>query len=392
MGKQLKKVEYDAETEAKFRETLKVASVKAIKTKPTFDTSDLPANCVDKIINFPSEFVSKLKSDDPTKLKVEFVKFIYGKFKVPRLLDKAWTISNVTNDERFNNRYGYNRNDNRPATINRIAQYDFKAWWVCIASGGSLYKDHCKNFLTKKEVHTFINCPHDISLNEAITYSVAVCYDASIGDALRISKSNLQNKSMGGNHGKFWRDVIHFFAMNPPDSVKAIDDLLDYLGHKYNENNTYTVLGQGFTLESLHKKMKDWHYELGRIKVMGDASWEGHGIDDSEFETKDVNDNNKIIIWTMTQIKTARALAEEGNLMRHCVYGYKEQCKRGYSSIWSLKSSRKSGEVKRHLTIELNNHGNIVQARGLANRSPKQDEMNIVTKWCQKEQLYYTGR
>jgi hypothetical protein len=384
MGKQLKKIEYGPEKEAHFRETLKTASIKAVKVKPTFTIDDLPKNCVEKIINDPSKFVSKLKSDDPTKCKIEFVKFVYGKYRVPQLLDKAWTVrhNNYYNDYRFHNQL----QEYRTETL-----YDFNAWWVCVSTGGSLYKDQCKDFLTKKEVHTFLTCPHDITLQEAVIYSVAVCYGASVGEALRLSKSNLKDKNLAVGPNKiFWRDVIHFFSMNTPGSVKDINDLMDYLTHKRNENIAYTVLGQGFTLYSLNKKMKDWHYELARIKVMGGAAWEGHGIANSEFTVKD--EFGKNIRWTMTQITSAKELAEEGNTMRHCVYGYKEECKAGYCSIWSLKSCGESGQVmKRRITIELNNRGEIVQARGLANRKPKADEMNIITKWCCKENLHYSG-
>lgn len=388
MAKQLKKVEYNAEDEAKFRSRLAYAKVEKVKHDP-IEAVKFPEEFSGKTTNKPWEFSSRLKSNDSNKINLEFIKYMYGKYKVPHHMDAAWHYTPPTVEANVHNRYGRNRNQ---PPVRRVDPdiYDYKSWWLCIATGGSLYKDYCKEFLTKKEVHTFINCPHDITLNQTVTYSIALCYGASMGDALRIAKSKLSTKRLNNDiPGKFWREVIQFFAMNTPEKIKDIDDLLDFVWAKYNENLSYTILGQGLTVASLTVKMKNWHYELARIKVMGDSNWEGFAMEDFTYEVEDEYKN--LITWTITQIKTAKALAAEGNAMHHCVYSYRDRCRKGDISIWSVQSCFK-GMVKRRVTIELDNFKSIRQSRGFANRDVKSDERAIILKWCGKEFLSWNTR
>jgi hypothetical protein len=142
----------------------------------------------------------------------------------------------------------------------------------------------------------------------------------------------------------------------------------------------------GNTVEVLQKRMQDWHYELRRIKVLGDSKWTGTYIPDDSFITKDSMDNE--YTWTFTQILSSKVLAEEGNKMHHCVFSYKKSCVEGKISIWSLKKSDMFGIMKPKVTIELGNDGTIRQARGFANRSMKGEESHVVNMWVAKNGLH----
>jgi len=385
MAKQLKKIEYSAEDEAKFRQRLTDTAIRSVKTKYVPDYGKIvPAGFEDKIVNNPNLFTTKSKSSDVQKLKMEFLKYTFGKFRVPSFLDFAWyQHPPATKVHTYNENHRRRRNAvNEVALRKEQTLYNFRAWWICLASGGSLYREYCKDFLTKKEIHVFSTCPHDITPEEAVIYSVALSYGASIGVALRLAKSKLNQKKLNVElSGKFWREVIQFFSMHAPDSIEKTNDLLDYLWAEFNRILNFTPLGKNYTIKTLHNKMKDWHYELARVKVMGDHSWEGIDLPDYEFEFKD--DQKNVRRWTFTQIKTAKVLAAEGTSMRHCVYSYRDMCKSGTTSIWSVKSYNATGVEKRHLTIQMNNVSRrITQVRGRANRAATNHESNMVDKWA----------
>jgi hypothetical protein len=385
MAKQLKKIEYSAEDEAKFRQRLADTAIRSVKPKYVPDYGSIvPSGFENKIVNNPNLFTTKSKSSDVHKLKLEFLKYTFGKYRVPAFLDFAWYKRPAIAETSYNNTYGRLRNDavNQPTPRPEQKLYDFKAWWICLASGGSLYKEYCKDFLTKKEVHVFSTCPHDITPEEAVIYAVALSYGASIGSALRLAKTKLNQKRLDVDvSGKFWREVIQFFSMHTPDTIEHTNDFLDYLWAEFNRSLNFSPLGKNYTIKTLHKKMKDWHYELARVKVMGDHKWDGIDLPDYEIEVED--DSKKKHRWTFTQIKAAKTLAAEGTAMRHCVYSYRDQCKSGLKSIWSVKSYNESGVEKRHLTIEMVNFTRtIVQVRGRANRSATFHEHKIVNKWA----------
>jgi len=246
-----------------------------------------------------------------------------------------------------------------------------------------LYKEHCKDSLTKKEVHVFLNCNLDFQVENALVFSIAKAQKNNEGQANKIAQSKLADKPF--LTVPFWRNVIRFFADNPPENIDLINDLTDYLQHKYTLNNDFSLAGQH--LQTIIRKMHDWHYELRRAKVMGDSRWDGSDIPDQAFYTKDQNGDD--IIWQITQIKTSKRLAQEGSTMRHCVLSYKNRCISGDCSIWSLSKTEKFSMEQPKITIELRRDGMISQVRGLANRAARPEERNILNMWVRKNNLSF---
>ncbi|MBK6933363.1 MAG: PcfJ domain-containing protein [Saprospirales bacterium] len=96
--------------------------------------------------------------------------------------------------------------------------------------------------------------------------------------------------------------------------------------------------------------------------------------------------------YEIVQLNTARALQEESLSMRHCVATYVERCAKGYCSIWSLrKANSGAGQFDRLITIEVNKQGNVVQARGFANRMPDCAEAGLIRAWCAEAGLRVHG-
>lgn len=309
----------------------------------------------------PEILRSRTKSRDRDRRVLELVRHAFGKYPTSRALSRAWT----------------------QPPIGATLKVDFRLWHICVATGGSLYKGHAKEHLTKMETHFFLTCPHDISIAQALCHSVARAAGASAGLALRLSCSKISAKPFDD----FWRQVLRFFSRHAPPSIESTDDLCDYLQHRQYDGGQNILAGM--TFESLKQREIDWQRALQRARVLGDAHWTGRAQPDDVFERRDPKTGD-LVFWDFTQIKNAKELAAEGTRMRHCVFSYKRDIIAGSLSIWSLSRREHFGLVTKKLTIELGCDGSISQARGLANRSARPDELVLLKAWAQHRGLRST--
>jgi hypothetical protein len=334
-------------------------------------------------------FVLRTRSAHRDKQALELARHLFGRFRVPRVLEQAWSsylgAPTLVGAQPLQRRgRGREAGPGQAQNIN-LNNIDFRAWFVCVATGGSLYKTHTKDLLTKKETHTFLGAPAALTLCQAVIYAVAIGAGASVGNALRLARSKLAAEPFGA----FWFDCVRFFCLpdHLPDSVDQTNDLVDYLAARKREDRQFRLLGSSQTLAAVKRRMVEWHRSLARAKDLEGISWEGVAVADFRVEQKDPNHHDKTIVWEIHQITTGKELAAEGTAMRHCVYGYKHSCVEGRCSIWSLTSADTFGHKVRKLTIEVNNYGHIVQMRGLANRTARPEERHIVNLWSRQAGL-----
>lgn len=360
-------------------------------------------------------FSRSLKTSDNGKIAIAVAQHLYGKYRVPQYLTNSWNFviadkhapaANVVENWRRRRLQGIVQNNISTKEIE-----NYCAWYTVAASGGSLWKEHTRSYtapmnggymdvqmFTKKENHAFLNCPlKNANVREAIIYAIASQHDrASIGGITRLCKSKMATFQMNtGNPIEFytrriWREVIHFFTENELP-IRELNDMLDYIQSAYARNTDYSLKGRN--LHTLKRNMQDWHWELNRVKRMGDAQWPGLPVPNTTFEVPQIPD----VEWTMEQITSSKMLANEGTAMHHCVYSYQSSCINGSCAIWSLKKLIKkkgySGAVERSLTIEMNAHdGSLVQIRGFANRAAHQDEMAAVRQWASRNNFRVTSR
>jgi len=85
--------------------------------------------------------------------------------------------------------------------------------------------------------------------------------------------------------------------------------------------------------------------------------------------------------YRIEELRSESALRLEGLLMQHCVESYVEQCRKGLSSIWSLRWYSPAGECTPLVTIELKPTGRIVQAYGKCNIRPKAECQGMIKNW-----------
>lgn len=180
-----------------------------------------------------------IKSRDPAKLRLAAARHLYARFPVPSSLERIWRDTGGLAADEIRLR---------------------KRWYIVAARGGSLYKEGAGRWLTRKEVHRFLNPPGDLSFDQAFWQAVARSYTDDIGVALRIAHSKIARTMR--RHLAFWREVAQFFCANPAP-VETMDDLHDYLVACHRRDSRYSLKGR--TLVSLERQMREWHRDLAAI-------------------------------------------------------------------------------------------------------------------------------
>ena len=336
-----------------------------------------------------------IKTKDVGARRLAIASHIFGKFGVARHVAEIWSTpisvdrevgyvrfqrNERAEDERLKNGF------NNPEEIARIR------WYIAAATGGSLHKLYTNVIFTKKETHAFLTCPLRFPFREAMIYAYGTTHTKDVGILTRLAKSKLADNhtltsalrpDINPNHERavqqsrdvhaFWKDVVRFFCANPVP-INRLNDLYDFLVFRRGEDREFNLKGR--SLESLTGQMQQWHRDQGRVKRLGNRTWNGIDIDDAAIfdKIKDANGDRQIK-WSFHQLKTSKDLADEGNKMHHCVYSYQALCIQGKCAIWSMKKND-----DRAITLEMRGN-DIVQIRGYANRLARPDETAAIRRW-----------
>ncbi|MCG7507471.1 PcfJ domain-containing protein [Mesorhizobium retamae] len=317
----------------------------------------------------PEAWRPKLKTRDPARLRLAAARHLFALYSVPYALEEIWLDGSGL--------------DAAEITLRR-------RWYVVAARGRSLWKEEAKEWLSRKEVHWFLNSSGELGFDEAIWLAVARSYTEDIGVALRIARSKIARTPRAGF--AFWREVTRFFCASPA-TVAEIDDLCDYLAARHEREPDYSVAGR--TLASLHRQMLEWHRDLDAIARIeaarrrafrtregeDDGRWSGSPLDDWSWKPTAGEARLRKEQFAVTQLVTADELVAESRAMHHCVSSYAQKCVSGQASIWSLRRSA-AGSVKRLLTIELDRQHRAVQIRGFGNRLASAEELQVLGRWA----------
>ena len=316
----------------------------------------------------------KLKTRDPARLRLAAARHLYAIYPVPAALEAIWLDSS-----------GLDANEIKLR----------KAWYIAAAGGNSLYKVGASTWLSRKEVHWFLNVSGEFGFEEAFWFAIVRSYTQDCGLAARLARTKIARTPR--SELTFWREVARFFCEHPA-SKEEIDDLCDFLGARHRRDRAYSLKGR--TLGSLRRQMVDWHRDLAaieRIEAMRrraearaqptaaakvqDNGWTGSRLQDWEWRPQPKEAKVYGEWFSIRQLKTAEDLVAESRAMHHCVSMYAAKCIAGYASIWTLR--RKAlGKTERLLTIELDQQHRVVQVRGFGNRLATPDERKILDRWA----------
>lgn len=319
----------------------------------------------------PQSWHPRMKTRDAARLRLAAARHLFSVYPVHAMLERIWI-------------------DDAGLGVDEVRLR--RQWYVTVARGGSLYKAGASTWLTRKEVHAFLNSTAGLSFVEAFWEAIARSYTDDPALALRIARSKIGRTPRG--EIDFWRGVARFFCANPA-SPETIDDLCDYLAERRRGDPGYKL--EGRTLPALIRRMHEWHHDIAaieRIEAMrrrahgraagattANATWVGSPLADWEWVPSSKDAKAKGERFVVRQLKQAEDLVMESRAMRHCVSTYAGKCIAGRASIWSLRRCTKD-RIDRLLTIEVDQQDQAVQVRGLANRLANADERNVVERWA----------
>lgn len=310
----------------------------------------------------------KLKTRDPARLRLAAARHLYARYPVSAALEAIWR-------------------DSEGLQADEIALR--KAWYVAVARGDSLYKAGANAWLSRKEVHCFLNLSGDLTFDEVFWLAIIRSYTDDFGLAARLARTKITRTPRA--ELPFWREVARFFC-GQPTSKEEIDDLCDYVGAMHRHDRAYSLKGR--TLASLRKQMSEWHRDIAaieRIEAMRrraggrtaqvKGAWEGSRLEDWEWQPSAKEAKAHGERFFVRQLKTAEDLVAESRAMHHCVSTYAAKCIAGYASIWVLRRTA-LGKIERLLTIEVDRQNRAVQVRGFSNRVALPEERKIIERWA----------
>ena len=259
-----------------------------------------------------------------------------------------------------------------------------------LAKGGSMKEAVKKGLIkapfTNKMMHVFLTASSSKTVGEAVRMAQVKTYGGDRRMFLEVFRYCPEIGKFGGECSSwepFLDTVIAWMARNPMLDCQQIRPILDYLRHKWREDNSYSMKGR--TVGSVMAAMAAWHNELSKIRAPQKKEFVSSGFVGWREEKENI-DGTKTI-WYIKEILSFKELQEEGRRLHHCVASYGNAIETKRSSIWSLRREEEDG-MYRMMTIEVNNlQRNIVQCRGLCNRSPKGGETNFINKWATKNNL-----
>ena len=331
-----------------------------------------------KVLRDPWAWRPQIKTRDAGRLRLAAARYLFLRYPVAEHLEQIWIdCSGLRHDEI------------------RLR----KRWFIVAAGGGSLYSEGAGEWLSRREVHAFLNPMGSPGFEAAIWQAIARSYSNDPGIVLRIAHSRIAQTPRA--EIRFWREVTRFFCAHPA-TVEEMDDFRDYLADCHRRNSGFSLKGR--TLASLGRQMHEWHRDLeaiARIEVArrraeaerarargqavareasGGGCWRGAAIADWLWSPA-AKDRSRREEYLVIQLRTAADLVVDTRAMHHCVASYAARCIAGQATIWSLRR-RAEGNTERLLTIELDRHHRAIQVRGFANRMPRTEERRLLERWA----------
>jgi hypothetical protein len=289
----------------------------------------------------------------------------------------------------------------------KMPELKWVVWLILLGQGGNLHHA-ARRFgwtVAKRFTHAFAAAPHDLAPVEAAMWAEvaraggdrrdfdrirgcrAYVIDPTAGpdsvpprgpvedDEAWEAEEALDRLRAAAAMRAFWREAVAWLVRHRDELTdEGSGAILEWALHLHTESRRITYYRvpppfrwagrePGPALEAAEE------YVRRRYLPYGDLTWKHHGLD---WETGE----GEHPAWTVRELTTSRALAEESRAMHHCVSSYARRCADGYSMIFSLCAA---GE--RRITIELASWGDVLQARGTCNRDATAEERAVMNRW-----------
>jgi len=309
------------------------------------------------------------RSHSPHRQFASLARHLLAEWPVPAFMDRVWFQG-----------------------MSQIA-VEQQRWFTHLGSGRNIRTADLPIPFTKRMAHEFMRAPADLSVEGALRWGQMRTIGAS-EPLIRAVCATWLGSAFANN--EFWLGVLRWFVEHPEREFSRIGPIIDYI-----DAQRFRVAGAGdgsppqpnFTMKgrtprSLERQIDEWHGRLARVR-QPDAEWPASGIPAFQFFEGSA-ENGTLKIWTISELRTTKALFKEGRTMKHCVATYADKCQRGETSIWALELESCDGKLKL-MTIEVTNStGLICQVRGKCNVLPTEKHRAILRRWAETANLRLT--
>jgi hypothetical protein len=178
-----------------------------------------------------------------------------------------------------------------------------------------------------------------------------------------------------------WLKLFEKMARTPDLPSELVRPLLHYAQVRRQEGACLDV-----SVPTLLRGMERWHAALRDATVRQRALQYGAEFDrrwapslsDTPFEGSFEHGD-----FALTELRSFREIAEEGQVMHHCVFTYAHAARAGTVSIWSLRIARAGHEVGRVTVRVVASERAVVEARRRANQLIQPHERELLRSWAQ---------
>jgi hypothetical protein len=277
-----------------------------------------------------------------------------------------------------------------------------QVWWIRLARGASFRDLNLPLALTRRMENYIRQSPDHHTALQALRYGETLALGGSIKLAREVATSRLGQKI---EHSAFWRTVLQFFVNHPELELNCVVPILDFIqANKFAGEPIVTAHGagrrqaqwpdfsiKGRTPASMMRLVREWNADMTSKNPRDSFSWPASNIQGFRFmEYDDKLEHQRE--WTIHELLTSPELYLEGRALRHCVFTYAPKCRRGETTIWSLRL-RTNQQEKRMATIEVNpRKGEIIQTRAKANSYAGERSQEIIRRWAQEAGLHINPR
>jgi hypothetical protein len=259
-----------------------------------------------------------------------------------------------------------------------------------VGAGGSLYQAVKSGLmpvpLTRSMCHDLLSRGGEARFLDAVR-RVQVKAVGGDGRLFRVWIATHAGRGLHPRVGEeFWQTVLAWFGANPMLPQAEVAPLVDYIEHQRAEVPDFSIKGR--SVLAMIRGMQQWHGQLAKEKAISGRTFAPSGLQPMDIDrSRRVRDNRVIEIWHVREILDSKALADEGRVMRHCVYSYVRRIESGECSIWTLTLEDNTGHWRR-LTIEARpSVRQVVQARGRFNRLPEPRDLLALEAWASHNKL-----
>lgn len=267
-----------------------------------------------------------------------------------------------------------------------------QSWFIRVGRGTALRALNLPLVLTRNMEHHVRQAADHYTATQALRYGETRGIGGSEKLAREIAIGRLGQRI---EHPEFWRTILKFLAAHPDVKLEHVNPIVDFVhANKFGGEEVVTANGteirqapwpdfsiKGRTLKSVLRLVAAWHSDLSANQPAHRFSWGPSGIQGYRFwEKRSEEEHDRD--WTIQELLDSGALQAEGRALRHCVYSYANHCRRGDTTIWSLRL-RVNDQEKRMVTIEVNPlRRSIIQVRAKCNLIPRGRSLEIIRQWA----------